>query len=143
MVLLNSLYDILVRCFVILSFSLFVIYSENGCDVMGENDMSMEEALNDQFRITYYQQYLAAMDRAIKEGVPGGSPPHLTPPLVHTYTLTHSLFPPPHPSPTPLTDTHPSPSPPSTLHPSSDTLPFTLVNTIYPNYPQPFITHSI
>ena len=45
--------------------------TENGCDVPGENDMSMQEALDDQFRINYYRQYLAAMDRAIEEGVPG------------------------------------------------------------------------
>lgn len=47
-----------------------VIYvTENGCDVPNESSMPMAQALHDSFRIDYYRQYLASLDRAIKEGV--------------------------------------------------------------------------
>lgn len=47
-----------------------VIYiTENGCDVPGEASMSIEEAMNDQFRINYYSSYLEQVDKAMQEGV--------------------------------------------------------------------------
>ena len=47
-----------------------VIYiTENGCDIPMENDMSLEVALNDVFRINYYELYLLEMERAIRDGV--------------------------------------------------------------------------
>ena len=47
-----------------------VIYiTENGCDIPMENDMSLEVALNDVFRINYYELYLLEMERAISDGV--------------------------------------------------------------------------
>ena len=47
-----------------------VIYiTENGCDIPMENEMSLEVALNDVFRINYYELYLLEMERAIRDGV--------------------------------------------------------------------------
>lgn len=43
--------------------------TENGCDIPKENDMTLEVALNDEFRINYYQLYLVQMERAILNGV--------------------------------------------------------------------------
>lgn len=48
-----------------------IIVTENGCPCPGENQMSLEEAVNDEFRITYFGLYLDAISRAIYEdGVP-------------------------------------------------------------------------
>lgn len=47
-----------------------VIYiTENGCDVPYENDMTIGVALEDTFRVDYYQSYLQQMERAMAEGV--------------------------------------------------------------------------
>lgn len=47
-----------------------VIYvTENGVDVPNESTMPLAQALHDTFRIDYYQKYLAALDKAIKEGL--------------------------------------------------------------------------
>ncbi|KAH1911622.1 hypothetical protein KXV57_000006 [Aspergillus fumigatus] len=48
-----------------------IIVTENGCPCPGENQMSLEEAVNDEFRITYFGLYFDAISRAIYEdGVP-------------------------------------------------------------------------
>mmetsp|Transcript_37023 Transcript_37023/g.37682 ORF Transcript_37023/g.37682 Transcript_37023/m.37682 type:complete len:535 (+) Transcript_37023:72-1676(+) len=46
-----------------------IYITENGCDVPNENNMKLEEAIKDQFRIDYYKGYLSAVARAIEEGV--------------------------------------------------------------------------
>jgi beta-glucosidase len=47
-----------------------VIYiTENGCDVPGENDMTLDTVLDDTFRIEYYRLYLLEMERAMSDGV--------------------------------------------------------------------------
>jgi beta-glucosidase len=43
------------------------IVTENGVDVPGESEMSLELALNDTFRISYYSDYLANVKLAIEE----------------------------------------------------------------------------
>jgi beta-glucosidase len=48
-----------------------IFVTENGVDVPGENSMSMEQALNDQFRINYFRTYLDnAAKAAASDGVP-------------------------------------------------------------------------
>ena len=42
--------------------------TENGCDVPFENDMSIEMALEDTFRVEYYRRYLQQMERAMGDG---------------------------------------------------------------------------
>jgi len=44
-----------------------IMITENGCDVPGENDMSMSDALNDTFRIKYYESYLDNVAAAVRE----------------------------------------------------------------------------
>jgi beta-glucosidase len=44
-----------------------IFVTENGCDVPGENDMPLEEALRDQFRVDFYRGYLAEVAAAVKE----------------------------------------------------------------------------
>ncbi|PKX94852.1 glycoside hydrolase family 1 protein [Aspergillus novofumigatus IBT 16806] len=52
-------------------YKLPIIVTENGCPCPGESQMSLEEAVNDEFRITYFGLYLDAISRAIYEdGVP-------------------------------------------------------------------------
>jgi beta-glucosidase/6-phospho-beta-glucosidase/beta-galactosidase len=45
-----------------------VYITENGCDVPGESSLSFEKVIQDDFRISYYSQYLKALDQAIFEG---------------------------------------------------------------------------
>jgi beta-glucosidase len=45
-----------------------VYITENGCDVPGESSLSFEKVIQDDFRISYYSQYLKALDQAIIEG---------------------------------------------------------------------------
>jgi len=47
-----------------------IIYvTENGCDVPDESTLPLAKALDDSFRINYYSQYLAAVERAVNDGV--------------------------------------------------------------------------
>lgn len=46
-----------------------IFITENGVDVPNESEMSQQEALNDQFRIDYYDGYLDQVGRAIAEGI--------------------------------------------------------------------------
>jgi len=46
-----------------------IIVTENGCDAPGENEKPLPDVLHDTFRIKYYEQYLAQMERAIRDGV--------------------------------------------------------------------------
>lgn len=47
--------------------SLPFIITENGVDVPNESEMSLQDALNDTFRISYYKDYLANVKKAIDE----------------------------------------------------------------------------
>jgi beta-glucosidase len=42
-----------------------IYVTENGISVPGENQLSIEEALNDTFRVHYYQGYLQALLDAV------------------------------------------------------------------------------
>ncbi|KAH7363303.1 glycoside hydrolase superfamily [Plectosphaerella cucumerina] len=44
-----------------------IYVTENGCPCPGENNMSLEQAVDDQFRIGYFGLYLDAISRAIYE----------------------------------------------------------------------------
>ncbi|KAF2993746.1 hypothetical protein E8E13_000905 [Curvularia kusanoi] len=44
-----------------------IYITENGCPCPGENDMTVKEAVNDDFRIRYFGLYLDAISRAIYE----------------------------------------------------------------------------
>jgi len=46
-----------------------IYITENGCDVPNESALPLDQALNDTFRINYYNGYIAEMSRAIDEGV--------------------------------------------------------------------------
>jgi beta-glucosidase len=46
-----------------------IFITENGCDAPGESQMSLQEALNDTFRVNYYSDYLDNVMKAIDEGV--------------------------------------------------------------------------
>jgi len=46
-----------------------IYVTENGCDVPGESQMAMADALEDDFRVFFYSSYLANMQRARSEGV--------------------------------------------------------------------------
>jgi beta-glucosidase len=46
-----------------------IYVTENGCDVPNESSMSLQDALNDTFRIDFYRGYLANMVEAMIEGV--------------------------------------------------------------------------
>jgi len=46
-----------------------IYITENGCDIPGENEMSLEEALNDEFRVNFYSQYIGNVTKAKAEGV--------------------------------------------------------------------------
>ena len=45
------------------------LITENGCDVPGESEMSLNEALHDSFRVNYYSSYLRNVMRAMDSGV--------------------------------------------------------------------------
>jgi beta-glucosidase len=42
-----------------------ILVIENGCPCPGESEMTVEEALNDEFRVRYFATYLDVMSRAI------------------------------------------------------------------------------
>eukprot|EP01127_Copromyxa_protea_P017949 TRINITY_DN5547_c0_g2_i2.p1 TRINITY_DN5547_c0_g2~~TRINITY_DN5547_c0_g2_i2.p1 ORF type:complete len:531 (+),score=63.39 TRINITY_DN5547_c0_g2_i2:31-1623(+) len=44
-----------------------IIITENGCDVPDENNMTIASALNDTFRVKYYQEYLSELSKAAFE----------------------------------------------------------------------------
>ncbi|KAM0281434.1 hypothetical protein ACHAQH_003557 [Verticillium albo-atrum] len=44
-----------------------IYVTENGCPCPGENDLTVEEAVNDEFRVRYFGLYLDAISRAIYE----------------------------------------------------------------------------
>jgi len=44
-----------------------IYITENGCDVPGEHEAKLEDALNDTFRVNYYREYLAAAAEAVSE----------------------------------------------------------------------------
>lgn len=46
-----------------------IIVTENGCDVPNEAKLPISQALKDDFRVNYYDQYLDNMLQAIKSGV--------------------------------------------------------------------------
>jgi len=46
-----------------------IYITENGVSVPNENNLPLEEALNDQFRIDYYSQYISNVSLALSEGV--------------------------------------------------------------------------
>lgn len=46
-----------------------IYITENGVSVPGESDLPIEQAVHDQFRIDYYDQYISNVSLAIKEGV--------------------------------------------------------------------------
>lgn len=46
-----------------------IYITENGVDVPGENDMTLEDALKDEFRVNYYKQYIGNVTEAKKDGV--------------------------------------------------------------------------
>mmetsp|Transcript_16418 Transcript_16418/g.22901 ORF Transcript_16418/g.22901 Transcript_16418/m.22901 type:complete len:801 (-) Transcript_16418:372-2774(-) len=47
-----------------------IIVTENGMDVKGESDLPLAMALQDTDRRDYYREYIGAMKRALREGVP-------------------------------------------------------------------------
>ncbi|KAJ4256803.1 hypothetical protein NW762_008899 [Fusarium torreyae] len=44
-----------------------IFVTENGCPCPGESDMTVDEAVNDQFRVRYFGLYLDAISRAVYE----------------------------------------------------------------------------
>ncbi|KAI1490843.1 family 1 glycosyl hydrolase [Biscogniauxia mediterranea] len=44
-----------------------IYVTENGTSIKGENDLSPEEILNDQFRVDYFRTYIHAMAKAVSE----------------------------------------------------------------------------
>eukprot|EP00602_Paraphysomonas_sp_CaronLab_P008366 CAMPEP_0185025116 /NCGR_PEP_ID=MMETSP1103-20130426/8194_1 /TAXON_ID=36769 /ORGANISM="Paraphysomonas bandaiensis, Strain Caron Lab Isolate" /LENGTH=451 /DNA_ID=CAMNT_0027558241 /DNA_START=80 /DNA_END=1432 /DNA_ORIENTATION=+ len=46
-----------------------IYITENGCDILGESEMSFPDVLNDTFRIEYYESYLREVLRAKSSGV--------------------------------------------------------------------------
>lgn len=48
-------------------YSLPIYVTENGCPCPGENQMAVEEAVRDTFRVGYFRRYLNAISRAIYE----------------------------------------------------------------------------
>lgn len=42
--------------------------SSSGCDVPNESQLPLEEALNDQFRVDFYNGYIGNMGQAIADG---------------------------------------------------------------------------
>jgi beta-glucosidase len=46
-----------------------IYITENGVDVPGESQMSMEDALNDTFRVDFYSGYLENVMMAMEMGV--------------------------------------------------------------------------
>ncbi|CAE7616782.1 BGLU11, partial [Symbiodinium microadriaticum] len=46
-----------------------IYITENGCDVPGESQMSLDDALHDSFRVDYYSGYLGSVMEALRQGV--------------------------------------------------------------------------
>ena len=46
-----------------------ILITENGCDIIGENEIPLPTVLNDTFRVNYFHKYLEAIGKAIKSGV--------------------------------------------------------------------------
>ena len=46
-----------------------ILITENGCDIIGENNNTLPNVLNDSFRVNYFHDYLEAVGRAIESGV--------------------------------------------------------------------------
>jgi beta-glucosidase len=46
-----------------------IIVTENGCDAPGEDEMPLQQAIHDTFRVKYFQEYLTNMLEAIESGV--------------------------------------------------------------------------
>jgi beta-glucosidase len=44
-----------------------IIITEQGCDVPGENELPLAQALNDTFRLNYYRDYLQQVAAAVRE----------------------------------------------------------------------------
>ena len=47
-----------------------IYVTENGVDVPNENSLSLADALNDTFRVNFYQGYVQAAQQAVNDGVP-------------------------------------------------------------------------
>lgn len=47
-----------------------IYVTENGVDVPNENSLSLADALNDTFRVNFYQGYVQAAQQAVIDGVP-------------------------------------------------------------------------
>jgi len=46
-----------------------IYVTENGCDVPNESSLPLQQALNDDFRVNFYRDYIGNMVEAMKEGV--------------------------------------------------------------------------
>lgn len=46
-----------------------ILITENGCDIIGENDTPLPDVLNDSFRVNYFRNYLESVGRAIEIGI--------------------------------------------------------------------------
>jgi len=44
-----------------------ILVTESGCDAPGENEMPLEQALRDQFRVDYYRGYVAEAAKAVRD----------------------------------------------------------------------------
>ena len=64
----TGIYDLLIWLNKRYNKPMFLI-TENGVDVPGESEMSLEQALKDTFRIDYYSSYLDNVMKAITSGV--------------------------------------------------------------------------
>ena len=47
-----------------------IVVTENGCDVPNESGLPLADALNDTFRVNFYQGYVQAAQQAVNDGVP-------------------------------------------------------------------------
>ena len=47
-----------------------IYVTENGVDVPNENSLALADALNDTFRVNFYQGYVQAAQQAVNDGVP-------------------------------------------------------------------------
>ena len=47
-----------------------IYVTENGVDVPNENSLLLADALNDTFRVNFYQGYVQAAQQAVNDGVP-------------------------------------------------------------------------
>lgn len=46
-----------------------IYVTENGCDVPNESQLPLDQALNDTFRVQFYNDYITEMGKAIDRGV--------------------------------------------------------------------------